>query len=111
MKILLSQQRNVKSEMVEICNRGSEVEAGEEMLADACCLGTLANHLSLKEADKRHKKNIERMKKAKRKKVIAFNCNDFVSVKIPRIDRASTDSHHLPCLVVQMLGTNITCTD
>ena len=34
-----------------------------------------------------------------KKKEITFNCGDFVSVKIPQIDRASTDFHCLPYLV------------
>lgn len=53
--------------MVEKCNRGLEVEAGEEMLADICCFGTSAKHLLLrKKADERYK-NAERMKIAKQK--------------------------------------------
>ena len=42
--------------------------------------------------------------KAKRKKVITYNAGDFVSVKVPRIDRTSTDFHRLPCVVVDVLG-------
>ena len=33
-----------------------------------------------------------------------FNVGDFVSVRIPRIDRSSTDSHRLPCVIVERLG-------
>jgi len=29
---------------------------------------------------------------------------DCVSVRIPRIDRSSTDSHRLACVVVQLMG-------
>lgn len=43
--------------------------------------------------------------KAKRKKVLTFSKGDFVSVKIPRIDRSSTDFHRLPCVVVEKLGS------
>ena len=42
--------------------------------------------------------------KAKCKKVITYNVGDFVSVKVPRIDCTSTDFHHLPCVVVDVLG-------
>ena len=33
-----------------------------------------------------------------------FNVGDFISVRIPRIDRSSTDSHRLPCVIVERLG-------
>ena len=39
--------------------------------------------------------------KSKRKKVQTFNVGDFVSIKVPRIDRTSTDLYRLPCIVVQ----------
>ena len=42
--------------------------------------------------------------KAKRKKVITFSVGDFVSVRIPRIDRSSTDFHRVVCIVVEKLG-------
>ncbi len=42
--------------------------------------------------------------KAKRKKIMTFSQGDFVSVRIPRIDRASTDDHRLPCVVVERRG-------
>ena len=35
-----------------------------------------------------------------KKKVRTFKVGDAVSVRIPRIDRAATDLHHLPCIVV-----------
>ena len=61
-------------------------------------LGTSEKHLALrKEADARYRLNAEKMRtkycKAKRKKVMTFKCGDIVSVKIPRIDRTSTDFH------------------
>ena len=72
-------------------------------------LGNSEKHLSLrKEADTRYRLNAERMRmkycKARRKKVMTFECGDFVSVKIPRIDRTSTDFHRLPCVVVEVMG-------
>ena len=33
-----------------------------------------------------------------------FNVGDFVSVRIPRIEWSSTDSHRLPCAIVERLG-------
>ncbi len=35
---------------------------------------------------------------------MTFTVGDFVSIKIPRIDRSSTDLHRLPCVVVEKLG-------
>ena len=74
------------------------------------CYGTSAKHFSLRlEADKRYTQNAERMQmkycKSKRKSVQTFNVGDFVSIKVPRIDRTSTDLHRLPCIVVQRLGS------
>ena len=42
--------------------------------------------------------------KGKRKKIMTLSPENFVNVKIPRIDRASTDHHRLPCVVVERLG-------
>ena len=72
--------------------------------------GYSKKHLRLRqEADERYRRNAERMKmkycKAKHKKVATFNPGDFVSIKIPRIDRTSTDIHRLPCIVVEQLGS------
>ena len=36
--------------------------------------------------------------KSKHKKMTTFSEGDFVSVRVPRIDRSFTDSHHLHCL-------------
>ena len=49
--------------------------------------------------------------KAKRKKICTLSVGNFVSVKIPRIDRTSTDLHRVPCVVVEVLGKNITSID
>ena len=73
-------------------------------------LATTEKHRQLREAaDKQYRLNVERMKlkycKAKRKKVLTFSEGDFVSVRIPRIDRTSTDFHRLPCIVVECLGS------
>ena len=40
--------------------------------------------------------------KAKNKKVMTFNLG---GIKVPRIDRSSTDIRRLPCIVVQKLGS------
>ena len=38
-------------------------------------------------------------------KVKEFHVGDCVTVRIPRIDRASTDPNRLPCIIVQVIGT------
>ncbi len=73
-------------------------------------LGTSQKHLKLRqEADARYRANAEKMQlkycKAKRKKVRTFSPGEYVSIRIPRIDRASTDFHRLPCVVVERLGS------
>ena len=73
-------------------------------------LASTEKHRQLREAaDKQYRLNAERMKlkycKTKRKKVLDFSEGDFVSVRIPRIDRTSTDFHRLPCVVVECLGS------
>ena len=77
---------------------------------DTDLLGSSSKHLQLrKEADKHYRRNAERMQlkytKAKRKKVLTFSPGDYVSVRVPRIDRSSTDSHRLPCVIVERRGT------
>lgn len=42
--------------------------------------------------------------KGKRRKVHTFAVGDFVGVRVPKLDRSSTDSHRLMCVVVQKLG-------
>lgn len=42
--------------------------------------------------------------KAKRRKVFTFSVGNIVSVRIPRIDRTSTDLYRAPCIVVEVLG-------
>jgi len=39
-----------------------------------------------------------------KKKVRTFDVGDTVSVRVPRIDRAATDLHRLPCIVVERCG-------
>ena len=65
-------------------------------------LSTTEKHKLLRlKADKMYRRNAERMQlkysKAKRKKICTFSVGNFVSVKIPRIDRTSTDLHRVPC--------------
>ena len=94
---------------------GSSVDeglAGETFSGDGDgtgrALASTEKHRKLREeADKRYRANAENMQlkycKGKRKKTI-FCPGNFVSVRIPRIDRASTDRHRLPCVVVECLG-------
>ena len=53
-----------------------------------------------------YKKNANRMKlrHAKQHKVREFTVGESVSVRVPRIDRASTDPQRLPCIVVEVVG-------
>ena len=44
------------------------------------------------------------MRERYKKKVYNFNVGDKVSLRIPRIDRTTTDLHRLPCIVVQRHG-------
>ena len=45
-----------------------------------------------------------KLKHVKKRKVREFTVGEFVSLRIPRIDRASTDVHRLPCVVVEVVG-------
>ena len=57
-------------------------------------------------ADEHHRLNAQRMKsKYDRRRVCTFELGDVVSLRIRRIDRAFTDFHRLPCIVVQRSGT------
>ena len=90
-------------------NQGKSTD-GENQGKSPDFLATTEKHRQLREAaDKQYRLNAERMKlkycKAKRKKVLTFSEGDFVSVRIPRIDRTSTDFHRLPCVVVERLGS------
>ena len=67
----------------------------------------MKNHLSLRQkADEAYGENANRMKlkHAKQKKVREFTAGEYVSVYVPRIDRASTDPQWLPCVVVEVVG-------
>ena len=75
-------------------------------------LATTHKHIHIhirEEADKLYLRNAERMRmkytKCKRKKVLTFSQGDVVSVRIPRIDRTSTDFHRIPCVVVERRGS------
>lgn len=73
---------------------------------DSVALGTSRKHyLCRKKADDHYRLNAKRMRlKYDIKKVHIFAVGDVVTVRIPRIDRAATDSHRLPCVIVQKLG-------
>ena len=53
-----------------------------------------------------YRRNAERMKlkHSKRSKTHKFEVGEFASLRIPRIDRSSTDLQRLPCVIVQVLG-------
>ena len=72
-------------------------------------LSTSAKHKTVREkADARYLENAERMKakysKGKRRRVCTFSVGDFVGVRVPKLDRAATDSHRLMCVIVQRRG-------
>ncbi len=70
-------------------------------------LATIKKHLSVRtKADEAYRKNETRMflKNSKQNKVETFNVGQYISVRVPRIDRASTDPPRLPCVVVQVVG-------
>ena len=70
-------------------------------------LATIEKHLSVRNrADEAYRKNALRMeqKYSKQHKVKTFKPGDCVSVRVPRIDRASTDPQCLACIVVQVVG-------
>ena len=71
-------------------------------------LGTSSKHLRLRRvAHTRYLKNIHRMKAryAKSHKMARFSKEDKVAVNIPRKDRSSTTLQRLPCIVVEVLGS------
>ena len=76
------------------------------LLTDFSSLGTSKKHLKRRQlADQYYRKNAERMKERyNKKRVHTFDVGDSVSVRIPRIDRAATDLHRFPCVVVEHLG-------
>lgn len=45
-----------------------------------------------------------KQKYSKSSKVHKFEVGEYVSLRIPRIDRSSTDLHRLPCVVVEVVG-------
>ena len=45
-----------------------------------------------------------KLRHAKQHKVREFTVGESVSVRVPRIDRASTDPQRLPCIVVEVIG-------
>ena len=110
-------ERWCQKEVEEKMGSDSEEELGgssqleEDNLQHDCgALGTSQKHLMTRiEADKRYRLNADRMRlkycKTKRKKVMVFAIGNFVSIKIPRIDRTSTDFHRVPCIVVERLGS------
>ena len=68
-------------------------------------LGTSTKHLAQRLiADVNYRRNAQRMvslyNTRKRHNVKSFTAGDLVSIKIPRIDRSSTDLRRMPCIVV-----------
>ena len=58
-----------------------------------------------KHADYHYQQNAIRMRdRYNKKKVYNFKVGDKVALRIPQIDRTTTDLHHLPCIIVQCHG-------
>ena len=73
--------------------------------SNLCVLATTKKHMSVcQSADKEYLKNVNRMmvKYNLKHKVKEFHEGDCVTVRIPRIDRSSTDPNRLPCIIVQV---------
>ena len=78
------------------------------MKSNSRVLATTEKHLPvLQIADKEYLKNANRMmvKYNLKHKVKEIHVGDCATVRIPRIDRASTDPNRLPCIIVQVIGT------
>ncbi len=92
-----------KQDLIEISSDGMYTDINQTHRHNSV-LGTSTKHLKVRgEADRRYQRNaecIEMKYKAKNKKVLSFKAGDFVSNRIPRIARASTDIHRLPCIIV-----------
>ena len=102
----------MEEDVADIIDEAKESESESEDSGDNSDneLTTSTKHDFLrKEADKQYRINAERMQlkysKGRRKKVQTFSAGDAVSIRIPRIDRTSTDSMRLPCIVVERLGS------
>lgn len=70
-------------------------------------LGTSEKHLKRRKvADEHYRLNAKRMGERynTKKKVHTFEVGDKIALRVPRIDRAATDLHRLPCIIVQRLG-------
>ena len=46
---------------------------------------------------------------AKQKNVHKFSVGNYVSVKVPCIDRCTTDHKRVPCVIVEVRGKSKTC--
>ena len=78
-------------------------------------LGTSTKHLACRKlADEHYLINAQRMKEryGKKKKTHTFETGAKVTaVRIPKIDRATTDMHRLPCIIVDVRGNKYFSTD
>ena len=78
------------------------------MKSNSRVLATTEKHLPVCQiADKEYLKNANRMMAIYNLKhiVIELHVGDCVTVRIPRIDWASTDPNRLLCIIVQVIGT------
>ena len=72
-------------------------------------LATSTKHLAQRlKADVNYRRNAQRMvslyNTRKCHNVKSFTAGDLISIKIPRIDKSSTDLRRMPCIVVDVKG-------
>ena len=92
---------NEDEESTQISDSSSDISIEEEPV-----LATSTKHAIIRQkADTLYRANADKLctryGKRKRKTVRTFKVGDCVSVRVPRIDRAGTDSLRLPCVVVE----------
>ena len=77
------------------------------LIKDGCSkLGISKKHLKRRKlADYHYQQNAARMRdRYNKKNVQNFKVGDKVALRIPRIDRTTTDVHRLPCIIIQCHG-------
>ena len=83
---------------IHTCNAASRSEK----------FGISSKHLKVREvADKHYLRNAKKMEERYskyQKPCHKFTVGDRVTVRIPKVDRASTDLHRLPCVIIKVVG-------
>eukprot|EP00731_Ephydatia_muelleri_P035440 Em0124g10a len=99
---------NSESETEEKDNiLNSEAKSEDQFVGRRKQLATIEKHRLVREkADMNYMKTALKMQEkfSKMHKVREFRVGEYVSVRIPRIDRSCTDLLRLPCIVVEVVG-------